>query len=136
MHAVDIRLAVFDNDIAVLQVERARTHGFDLGPPEFDPGFVLFLNKVVVERLAVVRHDLDSLFLRHGASAPLKRSTGTYDSTKLPGVQGLSQKSNISTAAFLVWFFLPLSRFPFCVTIKKSRKIKVEWIWKIRSKAP
>ena len=39
----------------------ALADGFDLGAGQFDAGLIFFLNEVVVVRLAVFRHDLDTL---------------------------------------------------------------------------
>ena len=72
VHRQHVRLAVFDDDIAVFQVERAGADGLDLRALELDARLVAVFDKIVVERLAVLRRDLYPLFLRHGTSPPLR----------------------------------------------------------------
>ena len=87
MCRVDHGLAVFHDAVAVLEVERSRADGLDLRPLQLDTGLETVLHKVIVIGLAVLRRDLDSLFL-HGTVPPLLQSGSQY-SMILPNVQGL-----------------------------------------------
>ena len=61
VHPNDRHLSVLDVAEGVLQIHMALADGFDLGAGQFDAGLIFFLNEVVVVRLAVFRHDLDTL---------------------------------------------------------------------------
>ena len=83
VHGVDHGLAVFHNAVAVLEVERSRADGLDLRPLQLDTGLETVLHKVVVIGLAVLRRDLDSLFL-HGTvpPSPSQRISVYHDSAR------------------------------------------------------
>ena len=87
VHGVDHGLAVFHDAVAVLEVERSGADGLDLRPAKLDTGLETVLHKVIVIGLAVLRRDLDSLFL-HGTVPPLLQSGFQYTMI-LPNVQGL-----------------------------------------------
>ena len=64
MHTVNEQFTVFHRAVRILQIQRACANGLNLGARKFDSGFIPILHKVVVEGLAVLRCDFNTLFLR------------------------------------------------------------------------
>ena len=64
VHTVDEQLAALNGAPCVLQIQRSGPNGLHLRAEQFNARLVFFLHEVVVVRLAVLRRDLNSLFLR------------------------------------------------------------------------
>ena len=64
MHSVEEQLSALDGAVGILQIQRTRPDGLDLCAEKLDPGLIFVLHEVVVDGLAVLCRDFDSLLLR------------------------------------------------------------------------
>ena len=99
VHPMNEQLPVLYCTIGVLQVQRTGPNGFDLCSSQLHAGLVPVLHEVVVKGLAVLRRDLDSLFLR-GAHLS---SAGIPDTGKVKLVYHDSARSSRERSS---WLFL------------------------------
>ena len=71
MQAVGVDLAVPRHAVGVLQVQGAGTDGLDLRAEQLHTGLKAILHEIVVERLAVLRGDLDAGLFHGDPSSPV-----------------------------------------------------------------
>ncbi len=65
VHSFGPDFAVMNPDPALLQVHLSLANAFDLCSEQNEAALVLFLHKIIVVRLAVLRNDLNPLLMRH-----------------------------------------------------------------------